>query len=301
MYAIEVDDLHKSYGPVRAVDGISFRVRPGEVFGLLGPNGAGKTTTVEILEGYLEADRGSVRVLDHDPSTAGPEYRDRIGVMLQSSGIEDVLTVREVLDHYGRSYSNRRHPDDVIALVGLDEKADARVKTLSGGQRRRLDLAVALVGRPSLIFLDEPTTGFDPAARRDAWSMIHDLRTEGATIVLTTHYLDEAQYLADRVAVISRGRFVAEGDPSTLGGRDVAAALIRFRTPEKDLEFPDLGRWDAAVENGAVTISTDQPTAVLAELTSWARDRGRELEALEVLRPSLEDTYLRLVGEEEAR
>ena len=297
MDAIEVEGLHKSYGTVRAVDGIDFRVGRGEVFGLLGPNGAGKTTTVEILEGYLTPDRGTTRVLGFDPASGGRAFRDRIGIMLQSSGIEEVLTVREALDHYRRPYSSPLDPTDVIDLVGLGEKAGARIKTLSGGQRRRLDLAVALVGRPAVVFLDEPTTGFDPAARRDAWSTIDGLRRQGTTILLTTHYLDEAQHLADRVAVIARGRFVAEGDPLTLGGRDVAAARIRFRLPP-DAGLPALaGVQVELAPDRAVTITTDRPTAVLAVVTGWAAQRGIELEAIEVTRPSLEDAYLRLVGE----
>jgi ABC-2 type transport system ATP-binding protein len=294
MAVIEVVGLEKRYDEVVAVDGVDFSVEKGEVFALLGPNGAGKTTTVEILEGYLLPDAGSVRVLGVDPRSAGPEWRDRIGIVLQQSGIERELTVREALTRLSRLYSN---PDDVVGTierVGLADKADARIKTLSGGQRRRVDMAAAIVGRPEVIFLDEPTTGFDPAARREAWRLVADLTAGGATVILTTHYLDEAQHLAHRVAVITNGRIVAEGDPSTLGGRDMAEARIRFRTPTDIGPLPVTGALD---ENGWTFVSAVRPTETLHVLTTWALAHGMELEGLEVTRPSLEDTYLTLAGD----
>jgi ABC-2 type transport system ATP-binding protein len=277
--AIAVRDLQKSYGGVAAVRGLSFAVEQGEVFGLLGPNGAGKTTTVEILEGYRSRDAGEVEVLGHDPEHPGKGFRERIGVVLQQSQLWPNLTVREVHRAFAGYYRLPRKVDEVIEIVGLGEKADARVKTLSGGQKRRLDLGVALVGDPDLVFLDEPTTGFDPAARRTAWEMIRTLRELGKTIVLTTHYLDEAQQLADRVAVIQAGRIVRLGTPAELIGGSVTAE-IRYR------------------ENGEdVVVETDTPTRVLAELTARAVADGVELEGLEVRRPTLEDVYLELVDD----
>jgi len=275
--AISVTDLRKSYGALEAVRGISFAVEEGEVFGLLGPNGAGKTTTVEILEGYRPRDGGNVEVLGHDPQRPGRGFRERIGVVLQQSELWPNLTVREVHLAFAGYYRRPRDVDEVIAIVGLGEKAKARVKTLSGGQKRRLDLGVALVGDPDLVFLDEPTTGFDPAARRTAWDMIRTLRGLGKTIVLTTHYLDEAQQLADRVAVIQAGRIVRLGTPAELIG-GTATAEIRYRANGEE-----------------VVVETDTPTRVLAELTAKAVEAGVELEALEVRRPSLEDVYLELV------
>ena len=278
--AIVVDDLRKSYGSVEALRGVSFAVAEGEVFGLLGPNGAGKTTTVEILEGYRSRNGGSVSVLGHDPGDAPKALRERIGVVLQQSELSTFLTVRETHAQFAGYYANPRDVDEVIDLVGLTEKRDARVKTLSGGQKRRLDLGVALVGDPDLVFLDEPTTGFDPAARRAAWEMIRALRSLGTTILLTTHYLDEAQQLADRVAVLRQGEIVRLGTPAELIG-DSAATEIRYR---RDGEL--------------VTVETREPTRVLQELTAAALADGRELETLEVRRPTLEDVYLELVGEE---
>ena len=216
---ITVNDLAKRYGAVDALDGVSFTVAEGEVLALLGPNGAGKTTAVEILEGYRRADRGEIEVLGYDPATGGREFRDRIGIVLQETGIEPVLSVRETIDLYGASYTRRRPPDELISLVGLEEKADARIKTLSGGQRRRLDLALGLVGDPDLVFLDEPTTGFDPAARRKSWKLVEELTALGKTILLTTHYLDEAQHLADRIVVLNGGRIAAEGHTRDTGRR----------------------------------------------------------------------------------
>ncbi len=282
MTALSVSDLRKSYGPVEAVSGISFRVERGEVFGLLGPNGAGKTTTVEILEGYRSRDGGTVEVLGVDPEHGGAALRQRIGVVLQSSELPASLTVREVHRMFAGYYERPRDVDEVIELVGLAEKSGARVKTLSGGQKRRLDLGVALVGDPELVFLDEPTTGFDPSARRTAWDLVRSLRELGKTILLTTHYLDEAQQLADRVAVIREGRIVSQGSPAELIGT----------APKVQIRYRDGGR--------DVVVETDEPTRLLADLTGRAAAEGRELEALEVVRPSLEDVYLDLVDGDEA-
>jgi ABC-2 type transport system ATP-binding protein len=279
--AIRVQSLRKSYDGVEALRGVDFEVAPGEVFGLLGPNGAGKTTTVEILEGYRKRDAGEVEVLGFDPAGGGRAYRERIGVVLQQTELTPVLTVREIHELFAGYYERQRDVDEVIELVGLTEKRDARVKTLSGGQKRRLDLGIALVGDPDVVFLDEPTTGFDPAARRSAWETIRSLRSLGKTIVLTTHYLDEAQQLADRVAVLRAGEIIRIGAPAELTGA-VAAVEIRYR------------------RNGElVTVETDEPTRVLHDLTAAALAAGQELEALEVRRPTLEDVYLELVGEEQ--
>jgi ABC-2 type transport system ATP-binding protein len=277
--AIAVRELRKSYRGLEALRGISFEVRPGEVFGLLGPNGAGKTTTVEILEGYRPRDDGEVSVLGRDPQGAPRELRERIGVVLQKSESPWHLTVREVHRMYAGYYARPRSVDEVIELVGLEEKRDARVKTLSGGQKRRLDLGIALVGDPDLVFLDEPTTGFDPAARRSAWEMIRSLRSLGKTVLLTTHYLDEAQQLADRVAVIREGSLIRIGTPDELIGA----------VPEVEIRYRESGR--------EVVLTTHEPTRVLAELTARAVADGRELEGLEVRRPTLEDVYLDLVDE----
>ena len=291
--AITVNDLAKRYGTVVALDGVSFTVTEGEVLALLGPNGAGKTTAVEILEGYRRADRGEIDVLGYDPATGGSEFRDRIGIVLQETGIEQVLTVRETIDLYGAAYRRRRRPDELISLVGLEEKADARIKTLSGGQRRRLDLALGLVGDPDLIFLDEPTTGFDPAARRKSWKLVEGLTALGKTILLTTHYLDEAQHLADRIVVLDGGRIVAEGTPETLGeARPVTT--IRFSLTDA-ADLPALADTPEVVGH-SVTYRTTDPTAALYRLTGWATGRGLELTGLEVTRPSLEDIYLGIVG-----
>jgi ABC-2 type transport system ATP-binding protein len=280
--AIVARDLRKAYDGVEALRGISFEVAEGEVFGLLGPNGAGKTTTVEILEGYRRRDAGEVSVLGYDPGEAPRALRERIGVVLQQSELTPLLTVREIHRQFAGYYANPRDADDVIDLVGLAEKRDERVKTLSGGQKRRLDLGVALVGDPDLVFLDEPTTGFDPAARRSAWGLIRSLRSLGKTILLTTHYLDEAQQLADRVAVIRAGEIVSLGTPAELIG-EARTTEIRFR---RDGEL--------------VVQETDDPTGVLHELTGDALAEGWLLEQLEVRRPTLEDVYLELVGDEGA-
>jgi ABC-2 type transport system ATP-binding protein len=276
--AIVVRGLRKSYGAYEALRGISFHIREGEVFGLLGPNGAGKTTTVEILEGYRRRDDGEVTVLGHDPARAEPSLRQRIGVVLQQSQLFPNLTVRETHRMFAGYYEHPRDVDEVINLVGLTEKCDARVKTLSGGQKRRLDLGVALVGDPDLVFLDEPTTGFDPAARRAAWDMIRSLRSLGKTILLTTHYLDEAEQLADRVAVLREGWIVREGTPTELTGG----------THETEIRYRRDGQH--------VVIRTAEPTRVLYELTQKALAEGRELEGLEVRHPTLEDVYLLLTA-----
>ena len=265
MRPIEVRGLRKTYGSTTAVDGIDLAVEPGEVFALLGPNGAGKTTTVEILEGHRRRDGGEVAVLGEDPGTAGRRWRARIGVVLQTATDAAELTVRESVRHYARYYPRRRDPDELIAAVGLEGKAGDRVRTLSGGQRRRLDVALGIVGRPELVFLDEPTTGFDPEARRQFWELIDGLRALGKTILLTTHYMDEAQHLADRVVVIARGQVIAEGTPDTLG-RD-GVTVIGFRLPDGyDGALPE----DAEVERGHVRFRTHTPTRDLAPLLAWA-------------------------------
>ena len=280
MSAIVVRGLRKAYGALEAVRGVDFEIEEGEVFGLLGPNGAGKTTTVEILEGYRKRDAGEVSVLGHDPERPGREFRERIGVVLQQSELWPNLTVRETHKIFAGYYVHARDVDEVIELVGLESKHDARVKTLSGGQKRRLDLGIALVGDPDLVFLDEPTTGFDPAARRAAWEMIRSLRSLGKTVLLTTHYLDEAEQLADRVAVMREGVIVRIGTPRELTAGDLEVE-IRYRRDGEE-----------------VLVTTSEPTRVLYELTAKAVARGEELERLEVRRPTLEDVYLSLTEDE---
>jgi ABC-2 type transport system ATP-binding protein len=280
--AILVRDLHKRYGDHHAVRGIDFEVAPGEVFGLLGPNGAGKTTTVEILEGYRTRTSGIVSVLGADPQQRSHELRERMGIVLQSTGMYRHIEVREAVAHWARFYPAPRDVDEVLELAGLTEKAGAYARTLSGGQLRRLDFALALVGDPELIFLDEPTTGFDPAARRAAWDVVRSLQDLGKTVLLTTHYLDEAQALCDRVAIVKEGRFVAEGPPAALG-----AGSARYRVT-----------WRESGE--LVTREIEDPTALLHQLTSAALARGEPLRDLSVTRPTLEDVYLELTAEAEA-
>ena len=282
--AVRVSDLRKSYGALTAVDGIDLDIGRGEVFALLGPNGAGKTTTVEILEGFRQRDRGTVAVLGCDPARGGRAWRARIGIVLQLAGTMPELTVGEIVRHFAGFYPSPRDPDEVIGLTGLAEKAGSRIASLSGGQTRRLDVALGIVGRPELLFLDEPTTGFDPEARRQFWEVIARLRADGTTILLTTHYLDEAEALADRIAVIARGRIVAEGVPAELGGRATAAARVSWDAP--GAEGPE-----GAV--GRRTVETTTPAQLVTEL---ARDFGGEVPGLTVTRPTLEDVYLELIG-----
>ncbi len=302
--AIEVRDLRKSYGANDAVRGVSFEVRRGEVFCLLGPNGAGKTTIVEILEGYRTRSGGEARVLGADPARGERRLRDRVGIVLQQCGVQDDLTVAELIEMYGRYYSHRREVDEVIELVELSEKRDERAKNLSGGQKRRLDLALALVGDPDLIFLDEPTTGFDPAARRHAWSTVRSLCELGKTIFLTTHFMDEAQQLADRVAVMRAGEIIASGRPDEIGGRDLRPAEIRFALPVgwSLQDVPDVPAQSRSLDGDHVVIATAEPVAAVQRITTWAVERGVELGHFSVTQPSLEDIYLELtdVGHEPA-
>jgi ABC-2 type transport system ATP-binding protein len=297
---ISVSGLRKSYGDVEAVRGIDLEVRRGEVFAFLGPNGAGKTTTVEILEGYRRRGGGEVSVLGEDPERAGRDWRGRIGIVLQGCRLDPYLTVRESLALYAGYYRTPRPIDETIELIGLAGKADVRASRLSGGQQRRLDVGMALIGDPELLFLDEPTTGFDPSARRQAWEAIAGLRDLGKTVFLTTHYMDEAQRLADRVAIIARGEVVARGTPEDLGDRESRPATVSFRLPEGVAPAQLPGEAAAATANGGgtVSLSTTTPVATLNELTGWALARGLDLEGLEVTRPSLEDVYLSLTAEE---
>jgi len=293
--AIEVENLTKSYGDVAAVAGLDLEIQAGEIFALLGPNGAGKTTTVEILEGYRHRDGGRVSVLGHDPDRERRQLKPRIGIVLQSTGVDRYLTVAETIAMYASYYPHPRPVGEIIELVGLVAKRDTRVIKLSGGQQRRLDVAIALAGDPDLLFLDEPTTGFDPSARREAWEVVKNLASLGKTVLLTTHYMDEAQYLADRVAVMAAGRIVATGTPEQLGGRHTEGVRIRFRVPAGTVLPDDLaGR---TTGEGAVEIDPDDLSRTLHRLTGWSIDQGVELSQLEIIRKSLEDVYLELTGD----
>ncbi len=292
--AVSVRDLMKTYEGTPAVRGVDFDIYRGEIFALLGPNGAGKTTTVEILEGYRSRDEGEVSVLGFDPGKHAEQIRPLIGIVLQSTGVDRYLTVKETVAMYASFYPHPRPVDEVISLVGLDEKRDARVLKLSGGQQRRLDVAIALAGDPDLLFLDEPTTGFDPSARREAWEIVKHLSQLGKTVLLTTHYMDEAQYLADRVAVIAAGKIVATGTPQSIGGRDSSRQTLRFRFGD-DAGLPaSFGA--RPVGDGMLEIEPVDFTKTIHEVTGWAIDNGVALEALDIVRPSLEDIYLELTG-----
>ncbi|MDQ1706005.1 MAG: type transport system ATP-binding protein [Frankiaceae bacterium] len=293
MPAVVVDDLHKSFGSVVALAGVSFTAAEGECVAILGPNGAGKTTALEVLEGYQRRDSGRVEVLGTDPSHATRDWRQGIGIVLQSTAVDPYLTVREVLTRNASYYRAPRAVVEVISLIGLEEKADVRVHRLSGGQQRRLDVGLGIVGRPRLLFLDEPTTGFDPSARREAWQLVRDLRTLGTTILLTTHYMDEAQVLADRIVIVAAGQVVAMGTPDDLGGRDTAAVRIRFRLPP-DVDASSLPVMATPTVHG-YELTTDDEVRVLHALTGWALEHGVPLIGLTADRPSLEDVYLRLV------
>ncbi|HLI01057.1 MAG TPA: ABC transporter ATP-binding protein, partial [Acidimicrobiales bacterium] len=297
--AVVVDGLTKTYGTHTAVDNISFQVDAGEVFALLGPNGAGKTTTVEMLEGFRHRDSGRVSVLGMDPSDRDHQrdFRERLGVVLQELAVEPFLTVEEVLARSASYYPRPRDVGEVVRTIGLEEKAKARVKSLSGGQQRRLDLGLGIIGNPELLFLDEPTTGFDPSARRGAWEVVRNLVERGTTVILTTHYMDEAEALADRLAVIADGRIVASGTPDSIGGRAQSEATIRFRLPGgmTDADLPaDLAATRRLTGSGAIELSTDNEIEVVHRLTGWAIDNRIDIEGLTVSRLTLEDIYLRL-------
>ena len=302
MPTVVVENLVKDYGTLRAVDGLSFTVEQGEVVALLGPNGAGKSTAVEILEGHRTRTSGQVTVLGADPATGGAAFRDRIGIVLQECGIERELTITEALNHYGACYTRTRPLDEVLELTGLTDLADRRTHQLSGGQKRRIDLALGLIGDPELLFLDEPTTGFDPSARRQAWDMVRGLRTLGTPILLTSHYMDEVEALADRVLVINQGKLVAQGTPDELRAGIADTTLVRFDQPAnggtvQEL-FGDL-TGTATAANNRIEIRTTNPTADLHRLTDWALKHDQELGHLEVTRPTLEDVYLDLIGGDE--
>jgi ABC-2 type transport system ATP-binding protein len=295
--AIEVRDLHKSYGEFKAVDGIDLDVDEGEILAFLGPNGAGKTTTIEILEGYRDRDSGSVAVLGEDPARAPLSWRERIGIVLQESEPVPELTALESVTMQASYYRDARNPAEVLDIVGLTDSADRRTRKLSGGQKRRLDLALALVGNPALVFLDEPTTGFDPSARRESWEMIDALRDLGATVLLTTHYMDEAEQLADRIVVIAGGRIVARGTADQLADQVGAKTIISWRPGADPLPPDRLGATPG--DDGLAVIETDDVVPVLAELTGWAQQTNLDLAELNVARPTLEDVYLRLTAQQE--
>ncbi len=302
MPAVVVEGLRKTYGNLNAVDGLDLTIEDHEVVALLGPNGAGKTTTVEILEGYRRPDAGTVSVLGMNPHTGGRAYREQIGIVLQEAGFEESFTPRELIRLHAGYYPNPKPVAEVLGLVDLEEKADAKVRTLSGGQRRRLDLALGIVGDPRMLFLDEPTTGFDPSARRRAWDLVDRLRDLGTTILLTTHYLDEAQHLADRVVVIDHGRVIAEGTPEQLAASAGSATVVSFRLPNgmSEGDLPRIGG-GFRLAGTVAELRTQNATADVHALTAWAIDRGIELGSLELARPSLEDVYLDLVGEQAAQ
>ena len=299
--AIDVHSLTKSYGDLEAVRGIDLQVATGEIFALLGPNGAGKTTTVEILEGHRDRSGGDVSVLGFDPANRERRFKERIGIVLQETGVERFLTVAEIVDRFRGYYPAPRPLDEIIEVVGLQEKRDERVKKLSGGQQRRLDVAIGLAGDPELLFLDEPTTGFDPSARRNAWEMVHNLQALGKTVFLTTHYMDEAQHLADRVAIIVGGKIVAEGPPGSLVGGDATKTRISFARPDTSAPLPP--QLAAVVEESHDTalIQTHAPVADLHELTGWALANDVTLERLSVAQPTLEDVYLELTKQDAGR
>jgi ABC-2 type transport system ATP-binding protein len=296
--AVQVNGLTKAYGDVLAVRGIDLRIPAGEIFALLGPNGAGKTTTIEILEGYRARDGGTVTVLGFDPGRQRQRLKRRIGIVLQSAGVDRYLTVSETLAMYASYYPRPRPVGEVVELVGLEHKRDARVIKLSGGQQRRLDVAIALVGNPDLLFLDEPTTGFDPSARREAWEVVKNLAVLGKTVLLTTHYMDEAQYLADRVAVIAAGRIVAEGPPATLGGRERAQPRVRYQLPVGTA--PPAGLGGPPDADGRTEFTPGDLAQALSQLSGWAISQSISLDTLEIIRPSLEDVYLALTGAQAA-
>ena len=296
--AIEVKGLHKSYGDVEAVRGIDLQVKSGECFAMLGPNGAGKTTTVEILEGHRKRTSGEVSVLGFDPGKAGRDFKERIGIVLQETGVDRFLTVSETIDLFRSFYPHPRPLDEVISVVGLEEKRDTRVLKLSGGQQRRLDVAIGLAGDPDLLFLDEPTTGFDPGARRNAWKMIENLKSLGKTVFLTTHYMDEAQRLADRVAIIAGGIIVSEGTPATLIGRDQTKTRVAFSLAEGAPELPERISSIATISGPEVSFDSSTPVDDLYELIGWAKQNHIDLVGLQVARPTLEDIYLDLTRSE---